>query len=136
VPTTDRSTQEMPMRTHASTTATGTTGLGPSSSSWRCEADDGGVTALSAAGPGAHVAVHEDDARVRLEFWMSEGVPRQVRAELARRVFAHPALRARRSVVAALPQGQSEVLQELRTRVADARTHVAGATCLLEGHVR
>jgi hypothetical protein len=126
----------MPMSTPARTAVTTTTEEGPSCSAWRCEEDDGGVTALSAAGPGAHVAVHDDDARVRLEFWVSDRVPRRVRGELTRRVFEHPALRARRSVVAALPQGQSEVLQELRSRVADARTHVAGATCLLEGHVR
>ena len=41
-----------------------------------------------------------------------------------------------RVVAAALPQRETEVLQELRAHVVDEHTHVAGSTCLLEGRVR
>jgi hypothetical protein len=108
----------------------------PAVPGWRCEADETGIAARSASGTGAHVAVHDDDSRVRLDFWISDGVPNQVRAQLARQVFQHPALRSRRQVTAALPHGQADVLEALRSHVPDARTHVAGATCLLEGRVR
>jgi hypothetical protein len=103
---------------------------------WRLECDDHGVTALGDGGPVAHVEVSEDDVRVRLNFWVGQLLPHELRSELARSVFEHPALRPRRPLQAALPHGESEVLEEVRAHVADARTHVAGATCMLEGLVR
>jgi hypothetical protein len=108
----------------------------PATPGWRCEADETGIAARSASGTGAHVAVHDEDGGVRLEFWISDTVPRQVRSQLARQVFQHPALRPRRPVTAALPYGQTDVLEELRSHVTDTHTHVAGVTCLLEGRVR
>jgi len=116
-----------------------TTAPGPRPSptpAWRCEADERGVTAFSPSGPAAQVTVHEVDAGVQLDFWVSDGVPHQVRSELTRRVFQHPALRPRRVVAAALPQRETEVLQEIRAHVVDEHTHVAGSTCLVEGRVR
>jgi hypothetical protein len=103
---------------------------------WRLECDDHGVTALGDGGPVAHVEVSEDDARVLLNFWVGQLLPHELRSELARSVFEHPALRPRRPLQAALPHGETEVLEEVRAHVADARTHVAGATCMLEGLVR
>ncbi|MCU1605260.1 MAG: hypothetical protein JWP46_1725 [Modestobacter sp.] len=103
---------------------------------WRLECDDHGVTALGNGGPVAHVEVSEDDVRVRLNFWVGQLLPHELRSELARSVFEHPALRPRRPLQAALPYGEAEVLEEVRAHVADARTHVAGVTCMLEGLVR
>ncbi|OMQ12896.1 hypothetical protein A7K94_0221505, partial [Modestobacter sp. VKM Ac-2676] len=61
---------------------------------FRFEHDDHGVTALADGGrPVGHVEVREDDARVRLEFWLAQAVPRQLRTELTRSVFRHAALR-------------------------------------------
>jgi len=123
------------MRAPRSTTA----GSGPKQTAapaWHCEVDEAGVTAFSPTGPAAQVTVHEVDAAVQLDFWVSDGVPHQVRSELTRRVFQHPALRPRRVVAAALPQRETEVLQEIRAHVVDEHTHVAGSTCLLEGRVR
>jgi hypothetical protein len=103
---------------------------------WRLERDDHGVTAMTGDRPVAHVEVRDDATGVLLQFWTSEPLPHGLRSELTRRVFDHPALRSQRPISAALPHGESEVLQELRAHVVDARTHVAGATCLLEGRVR
>ncbi|MQA34652.1 hypothetical protein [Modestobacter roseus] len=110
---------------------------GPATGRYRLESDDLGVTALDASGrPVAHVEVRADDAAVRLEFWLAQAAPRHVRTELTRSVFRHAALRPRRAVLAAVPHGEPDVLAELRAHVSDTRTHVAGATCLLEGRVR
>jgi hypothetical protein len=103
---------------------------------WRLVCDDHGVTALGDVGPVAHVEVSEDDVRVLLSFWVGQLLPHELRSELARSVFLHPALRPRRPLQAAFPHGETEVLEEVRAHVADARTHVAGATCMLEGLVR
>jgi hypothetical protein len=97
------------------------------------ERDDHGVTALSRTGPVAHVEVREDPTRVALEFWVGPRVPRRVCAEMTRVAFAHQALRPRRPVLAAVPHEQSEVLDEIRSHIRDAHTHVAGVTCLVEG---
>ncbi len=103
---------------------------------WWLEHDDHGVTALNRRGPVAHVEVQEDDASVRLAFWLDERLPHELRTCLTRTAFEHPAIRPHRPVSVAFPHGESDVLQEVRSRVADVRTHVAGATCLLEGRVR
>ncbi|MGY1747642.1 hypothetical protein [Modestobacter sp. SYSU DS0511] len=104
---------------------------------FRFEHDEHGVTALAGSGrPVAHVEVREDEAGVRLEFWLAQATPPRVRTELARSVFEHAALHPRRTVLAAVPHGQHDVLAELRAHVSGGRTHVAGATCLLEGRVR
>jgi hypothetical protein len=102
---------------------------------WWLEEDDHGVTALRGTGPVAHAEVQEDDASVRLAFWLEERLPRELRSQLTRTVFDHPALRRHRPVSVALPHGESDVLLEVRSRVDDARTRVAGSTCLLEGRV-
>src|SRR5918995_1623691 len=98
---------------------------------WWLEQDDHGVTACSGRGPVAHAEVSEDGGRVQLTFWVDERLPRDLRTRLARTVFGHPALQHERPVSAALPHRETDVLVELRSHVADATTHVAGATCLL-----
>jgi hypothetical protein len=104
---------------------------------WWLELDEHGVTARDGRGPvAAHVEVREDDAHVQLEFWVDQRVPRELRARLTSRAFEHPALRAHRPVSVGLPRGETEVLREVRSHMADASARVAGATCLLEGRVR
>jgi hypothetical protein len=104
-------------------------------SDWALERDDHGVTARIGDRPVAHVEVRDADARVRLEFWMDERLPHELRTDLTRTVFDHPALRPCRPVSVAWPHRQTDVLQEVRRHVPDARIHVAGATCLLDGHI-
>jgi hypothetical protein len=103
---------------------------------WWLERDAHGVTARDQHRAVARVDVQERDADVRLAFWVDERLPRELRTRLTRTVFELPALRSRRSVSVALPLRESDVLQEVREHVADDSTHVAGATCLLEGRVR
>jgi hypothetical protein len=116
-------------------TAGGTPGE-PGGGGWRLHRDDHGVTACSGRVPVAHVEVREDDARVRLEFWVDERLPHEVCARLTSMAFEHPALSPQRPVSAAFPHRETGVLLEVRSHVAEASTRVAGATCLLDGRVR
>lgn len=117
------------------TTTAGTTTDVPARDWWLVR-DEHGVTACSRRGPVAHVEVRESDARVGLEFWVDELLPRALRTRLTSKVFEHPALRPHRPLSVGLPRGETEVLREVRSHMADSSTRVAGATCLLEGHVR
>jgi hypothetical protein len=103
---------------------------------WWLDEDAHGVTARDRSGPVARVEVAEDGAGVQLVFWADERLPRQLRADLTRLAFRHPALRTSRPVSVALPHREVDVLDEVRAHVTGARTHVAGATCLLDGRVR
>ncbi|MFQ1002403.1 hypothetical protein [Modestobacter sp. SSW1-42] len=103
---------------------------------WWLEEDAHGVTARGRRGAVAHVEVREEGPAVQLVFWVDEGLPRELRTRLARTAFSHPAVRPQRPVSVALPHGETEVLSEVRGHLADPAVHVAGATCLLEGHVR
>jgi hypothetical protein len=111
---------------------------GPASSprTWSVERDDQGVTARDGRGPVAQAEVRDDASRVSLVFWVDERLPRDLCLQLARTAFEHPALRPHRPVAVALPQRETEVLQEVRSHLADESTHVAGATCLIQGRVR
>ncbi|SFL43165.1 hypothetical protein [Geodermatophilus ruber] len=104
---------------------------------WYLVHDDCGVTALGERGPLAWAQIREEGDRVCVEFEVS-AVPEPVRlgTDLARDVFRHAALRSERPLLAALPHGSSEVLDEVRRHVPDARIRVAGATCLVQGRVR
>lgn len=103
---------------------------------WWLEQDEDGVTAKDSHGAIAHVEVREDDARVRLDFWLDERLPGDLRTELTRTAFEHPALHPQRPVSVALPHREVEVLREARAHLANPSTRVAGATCLLEGRAR
>jgi hypothetical protein len=103
---------------------------------WQVEQDDHGVTARVDHDPVAHAGVLDDPSRVSLVFWVDERLPQALRTELARTAFEHPALRPDRPVAVALPQRETELLREVRSHLADDSTHVAGATCLIEGRVR
>jgi hypothetical protein len=82
------------------------------------------------------VQVRDRDHRLMLEFWTaSPALPVELRRELVRQAFTHPAVRPGREVLACTPTGDSEVLTAVRDRVSGARSRVAGATCLVEGTV-
>ena len=103
---------------------------------WWLEQDDHGVTARDSHRAVAHVEVQDRGAVVGLVFWVDERLPRELRTRLTRTAFEHPALRSERPVSVAVPQRESEVLTEVRQHLANASSHVAGTTCLLEGRVR
>lgn len=103
---------------------------------WWLDEDEHGVTARREHGAVAHVEVADEGATVQLVFWLDEGLPRQLGTALARAVFERPALRPRRPVAVALPHRETDLLQEVQAHVAEARTHVAGTTCLVDGRVR
>ena len=108
----------------------------PRRGDWHLEQDDAGVTALDASRAVAHVEVREEGSQVQLQFWLDEQLPRQLRTELTRSVFSHRALRPERRLVAAVPNRELDVLDELRAHLADSLTRAAGATLMLEGRVR
>jgi hypothetical protein len=113
----------------------GVPAAGTPAGDWWLERDEHGVTARSGRRPVAHCEVSEDDVRVRLDFWVDERLPRELRTRLTTMAFEHPAVRHHRPVSAAIPHRETEVLLELRSHLDDASTRVAGATCLLEGRV-
>jgi hypothetical protein len=95
-----------------------------------------GVAVTTTGGLVAEARVIDQGQRVVLEFWTSSpGLPHELRTELVGRAFAHPALRLRRPVLICAPTGDSEVLTAVRRHVTLTRSHVAGATCLIEGAV-
>jgi hypothetical protein len=108
----------------------------PRRGDWHLEQDDAGVTALDASRAVAHVEVREEGSQVQLQFWLDEQLPRQLRTELTRAAFSHRALRPERRLVAAVPNRELDVLDELRAHLADSLTRAAGATLMLEGRVR
>jgi hypothetical protein len=88
----------------------------------------GGVTVAQAdvvAGP-----------QVVVRIWTaSHALTTETREELVRSAFAHESLVPRQRVLATLPHEDSELIAELRTHLTVTASRVAGATCLLEGHV-
>lgn len=90
--------------------------------------------AVEAEGTSIGAAVVVDDGRfLQLTFEVAHGhLPVTARRKLVDAVFALPELAARRLVHAAIPIGDTELLTELRARLADVRTRAAGATCLID----
>jgi hypothetical protein len=115
--------------------ATGPAHERPRAGDWWLERDDHGVTARNLRGPMAHVEVSEDDGRVRLDFTVDEGLPRELCARLTGLAFAHPSLRPQRLVSAAFPRRETDVLIAVGSHLVGASTRAAGATCLLDGRV-
>lgn len=89
----------------------------------------GGVTVAQAdVVPGPQVVVR---------FWVtSHALSADTRGELLRTAFGHASLVSRQRVLATVPQQEGALVAELADHLAVTRTHVAGATCLVEGHVR
>jgi hypothetical protein len=97
------------------------------------------ATGVAVTTPGGLVAgarIDAEGSRVVLEFWTSTtGLPQQLRSDLVGSAFGHPAVRPRRPVLVCAPTGDSEVLSAVRGHVTVTGSHVAGATCLIEGAV-
>lgn len=104
---------------------------------WHLVRDDSGVTAVDEQGQLAAAWIREDGDQVCVEFELTAvPVPVQLGTELTRAAFDHAALRRTRPLLAVVPHGSTEVLDELRRHVPDARARMAGSTCLLQGRVR
>jgi hypothetical protein len=103
---------------------------------WEVQTSAGGVTVTTPEGLVAEARVRDRERWVVLEFWTSSpALPLELRRQLVRHTFDHPAVRAGRQVLASTPTGDSEVLTAVRDRVGGAHSHVAGSTCLVEGTV-
>lgn len=96
-----------------------------------------GATAVGPTGPIAGAELSDDGEHLRVTFWLASGcLPRRLPAELVDAVLRSPAARPGRTVQAAFPCGQYEVLAALRGRLGQVRVRLAGATCLLGGVIR
>ncbi|CAB4925788.1 MAG: hypothetical protein F2825_08740 [Actinobacteria bacterium] len=74
--------------------------------------------------------------QVVLRFWVaSHSLTADTRAELLRTAFSHAALVPRQRVLATVPHEESDLVAALHDHLTVTSTHVAGATCLVEGHV-
>jgi hypothetical protein len=103
---------------------------------WELLTQSAGTAVLTPAGTVAEAHVSERDDEVVVEFWTgATGLPDELRAQLVGQAFSHPAVTAGRPIVVCVPRGDSEVLALARRRVQGSRIHVAGVTCLIEGHV-
>lgn len=92
---------------------------------------------MGPTGAVAGARIREDDDCLTVDIWLEHGVlPSHLRIDLARGVLAHPSARAGRTLLAAFPCGESELLQGLRSGLTGVQTRVAGSTCLLEGRIR
>jgi len=95
------------------------------------------TTAVGPAGPIAGAELIDDGAHLRLTFWLASGcLPRRLPAELVDAVLRSPAARPGRTLQAAFPCGQYEVLAALRERLGHVHVRLARATCLLGGVIR
>jgi hypothetical protein len=103
---------------------------------WQLVRDDDGVTAVCPRGQLAAARVHEDGEQVWVEFELdTTPLPARLGTELADSVFEHAALAPRRPFLATIPRAAGEVLAEVCRHAPDARSRVAGATCLVHGRV-
>ncbi len=108
----------------------------PAMADWQLETVPHGVRAVSQGSTVAEVEVLDGTPEALLRFWISTpDVPVALRSALVREVFGLSLLRPDRRVLAAVPHGDAELLDALRGFVDVADTHVAGATCLLDGRV-
>jgi hypothetical protein len=104
---------------------------------WDVLTSAGGVTVTTPEGLVAEARVRDRERWVVLEFWTSSpALPLELRRQLVRHTFDHPAVRAGRRVLACTPTGDSEVLTAVRDHVVGASSHVAGSTCLVQGRLR
>ena len=104
---------------------------------WELLTSRSGVAVMTEAGRLAEAHVADESDRVVVDFWAdSTDLPADIGAQLVSQAFAHPAVRAHRQILVALPRGESNVLEQVRAHLDDAQARVAGVTCLVEGHVR
>lgn len=92
------------------------------------------TTAVGPTGPIAGAELFDDGNDLRVTFWLSSGsVPRRLPTELVDSVLRSLAVQPGRTVQAAFPCGEYEVLAALRELLGHVRVRLAGSTCLLEG---
>jgi hypothetical protein len=76
------------------------------------------------------------EAEVEIHFHTRGGhVPQGVRRLLVEAVFDLPELRERRRLLASVPIGDAELLDQLRRRCESMDTRAAGATCLVDAEL-
>lgn len=92
------------------------------------------TTAVGPTGPIAGAELLDDDGHLRVTFWLASGsVPNRLPTELVDSVLRSPVVQPGRTVQAAFPRGEYEMLAALRERLGHVRVRLAGSTCLLEG---
>lgn len=92
---------------------------------------------MGPAGTVAGARIRENGDCLSVDIWLDRGtLPHHLRTDLARGVLAHPTARPGRTLLAAFPCGESELLEGLRSGLTGVQTRVAGSTCLLEGRIR
>jgi hypothetical protein len=112
-------------------------GHGEDGRPWELLTSRTGVAVLGETGRLAEAQVAEEPDRVVVDIRPDLlGLPAEVVARLVGEAFAHPAVRAERPILVTLPRGDSAVLEEVQAHLDDARSRVAGVTCLVEGRVR
>jgi hypothetical protein len=80
--------------------------------------------------------VMDDGTAVQVRFNVSHGhLPKQVRHRLVDAAFELPALRGARRLLASIPLGDVDLLNDLRARCARMDTRAAGSTCLVDAVV-
>ncbi len=120
-------------RTRA-TDAVGTDGALPTGTVTRTGPDQ--VTVVSGGVTVAQADVVVEDAQVVVRFWVAaRSLSPDTRDELVRTAFAHESLPPRQRVLATVPHEDCGLLEQLRQILTVTSSHVAGATCLLEGRV-
>lgn len=111
---------------------------GHASDGWRWEllVDASGISAVMAGTTVGEAHIWTRDERVTIEFWVDGAdFPHSLSAHLVEQAFTHPAVSERRPVLVCIPRRDAGLLDHVLRHVAEAHTHAAGMTCLIEGVV-
>jgi hypothetical protein len=91
---------------------------------------------LDEADAGAGADVSTTDSCVCVSFHVRSGhLPSTLRADLVDAVFALPEFEEQLVVRAAIPMGDSQLLEAFRARCSSMTSHAAGATCLIDARI-
>lgn len=105
--------------------------------SWELLTSRTGVAVVGETGRVAEAQVAEESDRVVVDIHAEVlGVPADIVSRFVGEAFAHPAVRAQRTILVTLPRGDTAVLEEVQAHLEGASSRVAGVTCLIEGRVR
>jgi hypothetical protein len=103
---------------------------------WELLTSPTGVAAVTPTGTIAGADVSERHGRLVVEFWaQGPDLPSELSARLVAQVFALPAVGSHRPVLVCVPRRGGDLLAHARRHVQGARTHAAGATCMVEGRI-
>ena len=104
---------------------------------WELLIDPSGISAVMAGITVGEAHIWTRDQRLTIEFWVDGAdFPYSLSTHLVDQAFAHPAVIRRQPVLVCLPRRDAGLLEHVLEHVAEATTHAAGMTCLIEGTVR